>query len=104
MAIKKKKSNVCKHKGCNNKPAPKRRECYKCRSRAIIKRKPIDMCFYWLKKSAKKRHLSFTITLEWFRKFITSTGYIENRGRLADSLTIDRKDNLLGYDQITCKY
>lgn len=62
-----------------------------------MQRKPIDMCYYWLKKSAKKRNYEFTITLDWFRDWIKKSGYMEGRGRLADSLTIDRKENWRGY-------
>ncbi len=88
---------ICKHEGCDKEPAPGRLECYTCRSREIIKRKPIDMAYYWLKKSAKRRDLPFTITLVWFRTWIKGTDYMESRGRLSESLTIDRPDNLLGY-------
>ncbi len=87
----------CKH-GCGSTDlAPQRRECYKCRSRNIVARKPGDMCYYWLKKSAKKRHYEFTITLPWFRNWVASTGYMKNKGRMADSLTIDRIRNEEGY-------
>ncbi len=54
----------CKH-GCGKPPAFERNECYTCRSRNIMLRKPVDMCYYFLKKSAKKRHLDFTITLQF---------------------------------------
>ncbi len=87
---------LCKHDCCNA-AAPGRNECYKCRSRLITERKPIDCVFYWLRKSAKKRHLEFSITLAWFREFVKGNGYMEGRGRLTDSLTIDRVDNLRGY-------
>ncbi len=94
----------CKH-GCNRPAAIDRNECYTCRSRLIRDRKPIDICFYHLKKSAKKRHLEFTITLVWFKNWIINTGYMEHKGRLSDSLTIDREDNLRGYtmDNISVK-
>ncbi len=97
--MKKKSSTfkVCKHEGCFKQAAPERNECYKCRSLGIRIRKPIDVCFYWIKKSAKKRHIEFTITLPWFREWVVGTGYMEGKGRLTESLTIDRKDNLKGY-------
>ncbi len=90
------KIKLCKH-GCGNEPAYHRRECFKCRSAGISARKPIDVVYYWLKKSAKKRRKEFTITLPWFRQWITSTGYMADRGRLTDNLTIDRIRNNEGY-------
>ncbi len=87
---------LCKH-GCGQNSAPERNECYKCRSKGIRERKPIDVVFYWLRKSAKKRRKEFTITLPWFRQWIISTGYMVNRGRLTDNLTIDRIRNNEGY-------
>lgn len=87
----------CKHEGCFSKCAPKRRECFKHRSRRLRAAKPIYACFYTLKMNAKRRKLEFSITLASFTKLVTKTGYMENKGRLADSLTIDRKENLLGY-------
>jgi hypothetical protein len=87
----------CKH-GCGSTDlAPQRRECYKCRSENIRKRKPVDMCYYWLKKSAKKRHYEFSITLDWFREWVKQNGYMEGRGRTADGLTVDRIRNEEGY-------
>ncbi len=89
-------SKICRH-GCGCPAAPKRTECYKCRSRGIRDRKPIDMVFYWIKKSAKKRHLEFTLNLVWFRAWVIGTGYMDLRGRESASLNIDRIDNLKGY-------
>ena len=88
---------VCKHKGCDSAPAFGRNECYKCRSRGIMARKPIDMCFYFLKKSAKKRGLEFSIELKWFKDWVLKSDYMERRGRSAESLGIDRIKNELGY-------
>lgn len=55
------------------------------------------MVFYWLKKSAKKRHLEFTLELVWFRAWIVETGYMESKGRESQSFNIDRIDNLKCY-------
>lgn len=50
-----------------------------------------------LRRSAKTRHIPFTLTLEQFRKFCSETGYIEKRGQHPESLTIDRIDPNEGY-------
>jgi hypothetical protein len=46
-----------------------------------------------LKSNAKRRRKAFTLTFEEFQDFCAETGYLELRGRDADSATIDRKDN-----------
>lgn len=97
MKISLSKNNKCKHECCNNEKAPKRSECYKCRSVGIRERKPIDMCYYELRKSAKRRQLEFTIELVWFRGWVATNGYMEGKGRASESLNIDRIKNLLGY-------
>ena len=93
-----KKKKLCKAEGCFCKPAPLRRECFKHRSRRLRAEKPIHACYYTLRMNAKRRKILFSITLPWFVEFVVSTGYMQNKGRLADSLTIDRENNLLGYE------
>jgi hypothetical protein len=50
-----------------------------------------------IRQRAKARGLPFDITLVQFREFCKQTGYIERRGREADSATIDRIDHDKGY-------
>lgn len=86
----------CKN-DCHNEAAPGRKICYKCRSKEIrLKFRP-QMVFYWLKQSAKKRGIEFTITKDQLIKFILENGYIQNSGRLKDHFTIDRINGSLGY-------
>lgn len=92
----KNKINKCKH-GCGNEKAEGRNECYKCRSRGIRERKPIDVCFYDLKSSARKRNLEFSLELAWFKDWVMGTEYMLKKGRLSESLNIDRIRNLEGY-------
>lgn len=80
-----------------NEPAPKRTICYKCRSKAWRTKNPAAYLWHNLKKSAKKRGIMFTITQTQFVEFISKTEYAEKRGRLSDSLTIDRRDGRVGY-------
>lgn len=89
--------DCCKHKGCNNPPAPQRKECYKCRSKRIRESDRVRFAYYMIRKSAKKRHLEFTLELPFFREFCKKHGYVENSGRLRDQMTIDRIRNWEGY-------
>lgn len=51
-----------------------------------------------LKKSARKRGLPFTITLEYFKELVSQTDYMEKKGRKEGSLNIDRIDGSKGYE------
>ena len=50
-----------------------------------------------IRQRARQRGLPFTITLVEFREFCQRTGYIENKGTTAESLSIDRIDHDKGY-------
>lgn len=54
------------------------------------------MAWYWIRKSAKKRGIEFSLPKDWFIKLVTDTGYDKRSGRLRDDLTIDRRK---GYTQ-----
>lgn len=88
---------LCKTEGCSNLAAPRRTICYKCKTAAHRERHPIKYAYDMLKRSAKRRNYEFGLTLSFFTDFVKATGYMEGKGRLFDSLTIDRKKNHLGY-------
>lgn len=71
--------------------------CWKCRSRQLKARHPATYVLNAIRQRAKKRGVSCTITLTEFKTWCEDTGYLEGRGRKADSLTIDRIDPDLGY-------
>lgn len=71
--------------------------CYKCRSREWRAKDRVKAVYYVIKTSAKRRNIEFTLTLEYLRQFCKDHGYIENKGRLRDQMTIDRIDNNKGY-------
>ena len=50
-----------------------------------------------LRRSARKRNIPFTLTVDEFKSFCAETGYLERRGKNPDSLTVDRKDWNEGY-------
>jgi hypothetical protein len=87
----------CKHVGCNNKPAPNRRECEKCKSANQRQRDPVAYAYYFLKGNAKRRKKVFQLDLPWFREWVKENGYMQHKGRGADNFTIDRERNLEGY-------
>lgn len=83
---------------CNkNQCASGRKTCNTCKSRAWIDKNKIRYAWHMLKKSAKKRKLPFTLTLDYFTKVCVDTGYIEKKGRLMNDFTIDRINGDLGY-------
>lgn len=50
-----------------------------------------------IKKSAKKRNIPFDLPLEEFREFVNKNGYMENKGRFSNQMSIDRIIPELGY-------
>lgn len=63
-------------------------------------RKEKNPYLYWygvLRRNAKRRGKTFTITLEDFTEFCKETNYINTKGRKSGSMTIDRKIDELGY-------
>jgi hypothetical protein len=73
------------------------KHCWKCRSRLLKERHPHTYVLNQIRHSARKRKLPFTITLEQFRQFCTETRYLELKGKLPNSMTIDRIDWNDGY-------
>ena len=87
----------CANNGCFRVRAEGRTICNTCKSRAYSKKNPIVMIWHWIKKSAKKRNLEFSITKQELTEFLAGTNYVAGRGRLRDQLTLDRKEGLIGY-------
>lgn len=87
----------CANDGCFRVHAEGRTVCNTCRSREYAKKNPVIMIWHWIKKSAKKRGLEFSITKDELKEFLAGTDYVAARGRLRDQLTLDRKEGLIGY-------
>lgn len=95
-----------KKKSQNKKP-----KCVDCKRRERLKHRkrcgtcankrwrvdPIRASYNNLKSNAKRRKKVFTITLAYFTKFCYRTDYIAGKGRTADSYTVDRIIEELGY-------
>lgn len=80
---------------CNRKPQGK--FCSSCRCRLSRIKDPVRYAYNNLKNRAKQRNVVFTITLEQFREFCVKTKYIAGKGKSADSYTIDRIHEDIGY-------
>ena len=85
----------CSTKYCNNKAVGKL--CSTCRSRKCRENDKVRYAFNNLRNHAKERDIVFTITLEQFRQWCSKVKYIGFAGRSAESYTIDRIHNDLGY-------
>lgn len=83
---------------CKKKPKAKYRDvCSGCHSSNWAANNPIIYSWHMLKSSAKRRNIEFSLTKKEFINFIKKTKYMELKGRLFDSLTIDRIKGHLGY-------
>ena len=74
-----------------------RKHCSSCRYKKWREANPVKYAYLNLKHNAKKRGVLFTITFEDFKEWCTKVKYIGFAGRSADSLTIDRRYNDIGY-------
>lgn len=85
----------CQVKNCNTKCVGKM--CSTHRSQKTRASDPVRYAFNNLRNRAKQRGLVFTITLEQFRDWCHKVQYIGFKGRSAESYSIDRKHNDIGY-------
>lgn len=58
---------------------------------------PLEYCFQNLRNNARRRLISFELTLEQFREFCYLTKYIKRKGVWRHCYTIDRIRNNEGY-------
>jgi hypothetical protein len=71
--------------------------CSTCRYKKWREKNPVKYAYLNLKHNAKKRDILFTITFEEFKQWCSKVKYIGFTGRSAESLTIDRRHNDIGY-------
>lgn len=96
--IENKKAPLCKAYRCQNMRAENDRFCYKHRKRFLKETKPVNYYYTLLKSNAKHRGKEFNLTLEEFKNFCAETGYMHLKGKSAKSASIDRINNLRGYE------
>lgn len=85
----------CSVKYCTNKAEGSL--CSTCRSRKARAADPVRYAFTCLRNNANRRGILFTITLDQFRQWCHKVQYIGRKGRSAESYSIDRIHNDLGY-------
>jgi hypothetical protein len=71
--------------------------CHTCDTRKKREANPMRYAFNNLKHHATERNITFTISFEYFVRFAKRSHYIEKKGNGAHNLTVDRRNNLLGY-------
>jgi hypothetical protein len=89
----------CAHKYCRNlvQKSHKALLCPKHHSAAFKAKSPLRYHFNLLRCAAKQRAKPFLLKYEEYEKLARESGYNEQRGREATSLSIDRIENDLGY-------
>lgn len=94
---KKLKAGKCITSGCRNKHRVKKRYCGYCVTKKYRQDHPIRYAYMTLRDNAKRRKKFFDLTFEQFSAFVAKNNYMELKGRTAQSLSIDRERNELGY-------
>lgn len=87
----------CPAFGCRNQKASKQAFCAKHVHRKKKAEKPLRYAFDLMKNNARTRGVVFELSFVEFVQFCRVTGYMENKGRRATALHIDRIEISLGY-------
>lgn len=98
-AERKQRRGRCTMLRCARPAAPGRAICNTCRDRAWREAHPEHHLWNNLKKSAKRRGIAFTITLEAFIRFCADNNLVARVGRGPDDLTVDRREAHRGYEE-----
>ena len=100
FSAKKRWPRKCKTKYCRGVVHETTRSpfCSKCKMRKHKEKNPLRYAYTKLKSRAKERGHEFKLTFEQYKQFALETGYLEKKGKTADSLSIDRIDPSRGYE------
>jgi len=92
------RAGVCSHWGCAR-PArsDSHKDCHTCAKRKTRMKHPLKYTYSNIKDSARKRKVTFNLTLDEFKAFCDRTGYLTKKGREFEDLTIDRIDSSKPY-------
>lgn len=92
--------NKCATKFCRGitTKAGKSPYCAKCRSRRWKAAHPVTYAYNKLKYRAIQRGKSFSLTLNEFEIFAKTSGWLDDKGKTAGSLSINRINPDLGYE------
>ncbi len=72
--------------------------CGKCRYRRFRDKFPLKCAFNNLRKRARQRGKTFTLTFADYEKFAIESRYAAMKGKTKHSLTIHRKEHTRGYE------
>lgn len=103
-SLRKAKRGRCSTPHCRRTARQGRNICNTCRDRKWRAAHPEHHLWKNLKKSAKKRGVPFSLTVDEFKAFCARTRYHELVGRNAMAASCDRIDDTKGYsaDNIRC--
>ena len=89
----------CDTKFCRGRVLPTSHSpyCSKCRSRRFKQAHPLKYSFIKLRARARERGHDFALTFGEYEQFAITTGYAEQKGKTALSLSINRKNPAVGY-------
>jgi hypothetical protein len=88
----------CKTQRCRNRARKDGRDCSRCHQRSWRRSQPISAAFATLRDHAKPRGIEFSISRQEFERFALESDYINRTGLGGSALTVDRIDNLRGYE------
>lgn len=94
---KNKPMHICVAHGCKKKKNPKDRFCSRHSKMFQKINNPLRYHYNLLKSNARKRSISFGVSLEEFKDFCEEHNYLELKGKNKNSISIDRKDPRIGY-------
>lgn len=87
----------CTTKRCTNRARAGGKTCDKCRMRKYRENNPVRSAYQTLKDHAAARNVEFSISFEYFTRFVKKYKYIQNKGLSKDSYTVERIDPRIGY-------
>lgn len=87
----------CDTKYCRYPARKGGKKCSRCHRAGLKEKNPVYVAWQTTKSNAKRRGKRFVITLEEFREFCEETGYLELKGKDADSASIDCIIDEIGY-------
>ncbi len=88
---------MCFTKKCRKTPAPKHNYCYACINKRFREKNPERNAFNVQRNNAKRRGHKFTVSFEYWLKFIQKTNYMAGRGITKTSLHVDKIIDSKGY-------
>ena len=99
------KPGFCKTRRCKGRPRNlsthpnSSQHCGSCAKTLWRMQNPVKAAYQSLKSSAKRRGISFSLTIEEWEAFVLPTRYMDDKGKQRYCLHVDRKEAHLGYEK-----